>query len=219
MANSTRYRRSSVRSVSTAVALFALSCSGSGQVSQENLVPAASAGDEPPPPSAASAEPKSSRGRIVVQARCAGQNVEAHGRMPIERDLVVDFDMGQEFTAEAGTRRIEVTLTQEGVLVDKPTRPIDVAVEADKLAKVNVVFPSAKVQLSLLINGKPQPATPLKLVRDGAVVAEVRSGGPLFQVTPGNYEAEVQVRNKTVRVKGLVFFESTDQVVPVRAQL
>ena len=61
--------------------------------------------------------------------------------------------------------------------------------------------------------------TEIKLIRNGNVVAQVKSGAPAFLVSPGNYEADVPVRGKTVRVKGLVFFEGTEQVVPVRAQL
>jgi hypothetical protein len=204
---------------------FALSCAGSSP-GAEVPAPAASAGDEPPPTAAAATHEvgptveagKSARGRIVVQARCAGKLVPARGRMPIERELVVDFEMGQEISAEAGTRRIEVALTDSTILIDKPTLQLDVVVEPQKLAKVEAVFPWAKVQLNLLVNGKAQPPTAVKLIRGGNVVAEVKSGGPAFLASPGNYEAEVSLRGKPVRVKGLVFFESTEQVVPVRAQ-
>jgi hypothetical protein len=204
-----------------ASALFVLSCGGSGRTS--DLAPAASAGDEPPPTAAepASTEPeKPARGRIVVEkATCAGQPVAVRGRMPIERELVVDFDVGQEFSAEAGTRHIEVTMLDDILMVDKPTLQLEVPVEPNKLAKVNAVFPWAKVQLELLVRGTVQPPTPIKLIRKGNVVAEVKSSSPAFLVTPGNYEAEATVRGKKVRVKGLVFFEGTDQKVPVRAEL
>jgi hypothetical protein len=161
---------------------------------------------------------KPARGRIVVQAKCRGKLVAAHGRMPIERELVVDFEMGQEFSAEAGTRHIEVTLPDNTILVDKPTLQLDVSVEPEKLAKVEAVFPWAKVQLNLVVNGSVQSATPIKLIRQGNVVAEVKSGGPGFLVSPGNYDADVQLRGKRVRVKGFVFFEGTEQAVTVPAQ-
>lgn len=206
-----------------ALALFALGCSATNTAAEAAQAPAASAGDEPPPqPTAAATTPeeevKPARGRIVMQATCAGKPVIAHGRMPIERGFVVDFTMGQEFSAEAGTRHIELTLAEDNVIVDKPTLQLEVPVEPNKLTKFNAVFPWAKVQLKLLVHGKEQPPTSIKLVRKGEVVAEVKSGSPAFLVSPGNYEADVPVRGKTVRVKGLVFFEGTDQVVPVRVQ-
>jgi hypothetical protein len=149
----------------------------------------------------------------------AGKPVAAHGHMPIERGLVKDFEMNTEFTAEAGTRNVDIELAEADVLVDKPTLHLEIPVERDKLTKFNAVFPWARVQLNLLIRGTAQPPTNIKLIRKGEVVAEVKTGGPSFLVSPGNYEADVPVRGgKTARVKGLVFFEGTEQVVPVRVQ-
>ena len=197
-------------------ALIALSCGGAGR--SEQLIPAASAGDEPPPiAAAASEEPaKPGRGRIIVNPTCQGQPVEIAGHMPIERGLVVDFGKNQEFSAAAGTRHITVTMLDDIILVDKPTLELDVEVLPDKLSMVDARFPAAKVQLTLLIRGKEQPATDIKLIRKGETVATVKSSSPAILISPGNYEAEVQVKGKPVRVKGLVFFEGTDQVVPVR---
>mgnify|MGYP003449651339 CR=1 FL=1 len=223
MTNNTRQRSPSVRSVSTfgciALTLIASSCGSAGTGAQEAQPPAASAGDEPPPSAAAATPDKPTRGRIIVQATCAGKPVEVQGRMPIERELVVDFRVGHEFSAEVGTRHLEVALVDDTILIDKPTLQMDVDVESGKLTRVNAVFPWAKVQLNLLVRGTVQPPTPIKLIRNGNVVAQVKSGAPAFLVSPGNYEADVPVRGKTVRVKGLVFFEGTEQVVPVRAQL
>lgn len=136
--------------------------------------------------------------------------------MPIERDLVVDFKAGEEFSAAAGTRHLEITMLDDIILVDKPTLQLEVNVEPNKLSKIEAVFPAAKVKLKLLIHGTEQPPTPIKLIRKGELIATVKSGPPAFMVSPGTYEAEVQVRGKPARVKGLVFFEGTDQEVPVR---
>jgi hypothetical protein len=202
----------------TTLVLIAFGCAGTIG-SEETRAPAASAGDEPPPTAAAQApeeEVRPARGRIVVQAKCAGKSVVAVGKMPIERGLIVDFKMGQEFSAEVGTRHIEVTLDDDSALIDRPTLQIEVPVEERKTSQVEAVFPWAKVQLNVLVNGTVQPPTSVKLIRKGEVVAEVKSSTPHFLVSPGNYEADVQLKAKTVRVKGLVFFEGTEQVVPVR---
>ena len=203
---------------------FALSC-GAASVSEEHPAPAASAGDEPPPSAAAAptvperdvVPVKSGRGHLVVQAEVAGKSVPAHAKL-LEGDSATDFEMGEQVSAESGTRRIEVSLADDSVLVDKPTQELEVFVEPHKTAQVKAVFPWAKVQLNLLVSGRPQPATHVKLVRAGKVVADVHTGAPMFEVSPGNYEADVPLRGKTVRVKGLVFFEGSEQVIPVRAQ-
>ena len=204
----------------TTLAWIALSCAGANNT-EENRAPAASAGDEPPPsaaPAVSEEEAKPARGRIIVHAKCAGKPVVAFGKMPIERGFVVDFKMGQELSAEVGTRHIEVTLDDDSTLIDRPTLQLEVPVEARKTSNVEAVFPWAKVQLNVLAHGAVQPPTNVKLIRKGEVVAEVKSSGPAFLVSPGNYEADVQLKGKTVRVKGLVFFEGTEQVVPVRAK-
>ena len=205
----------------TTLMLIAWSCAGTNG-SEETRAPAASAGDEPPPsaaPELPEEEHKPARGRIVVQAKCAGKPVIAVGKMPIERGFVVDFKMGQEFSAEVGTRQIEVTLDDDSALIDRPTLRLEVPVEERKTTQVEAVFPWAKVQLNVLVHGSVQPPTSVKLIRKGEVVAEVKSGGPVFLVSPGNYEADVQLKGKIVRVKGLVFFEGTEQLVPIRAKL
>ena len=73
----------------------------------------------------------------------------------------------------AGTHRVEVSLADDSALVDKPTRQFDVTVEPNQKTKLNAAFPWAKVQLNLLVNGKPQPATRVKLIR------RRRSGRPM----------------------------------------
>ena len=217
---------------STSLALFALSCSGTSGIGNDNRAPAASVGDEPPPqaatnssaneaaPTPALTPAQAPRGRLTLQSKVAGKIVQANARMLVaDVDRPVEFQMGEEIRAESGTQRIEVTLVDDSVLIDTPTLRLDVYVEPNKLAKVEAVFPWAKVQLNVLVQGRLQPPTSVKLVRNGNVVAEVKSGAPAFLISPGTYEADVQVRGKVVRVKGLVFFESTEQVVPVRAQL
>lgn len=205
---------------------MALSC-GATPDAEHPFAPAASVGDEPPPSTAKEdptieqeSEPsQQARGRLLVQAKFEGKLVPAHVRMLLSDDYTFDFESGEEVSAFAGTQRLELKLANESLLVDNPTLPVEAFVEPDKLSRVDAVFPWAKVQLRVLVRGSEQPPMPVKLVRDGNVVAEVLSGPPAFLISPGTYEADVQVRGKTVRVKDLVFFESTDQSVPVRAQL
>lgn len=202
------------------LALIALSCAGHRV--DETAVPGASAGDEPPPraanlEAAPGASPaKSERGHVVVtEASVAGKAVPAHARME-NGDRPIDFELGEEISAEAGTRHISVSLADDSALVDKPTRQFDVFVHPGKATKLAAAFPWAKVQLNVIERGRSVPRAPVKLFRDGKLVAEVKSGPPAFLVSPGNYEAEVNVRGKALRVRGLAFFENSEQTVPVQ---
>jgi hypothetical protein len=199
------------------LAALALSC-GTNRVTDANTVPAASAGDEPPP-SAAAARPAAApasegRGRLLVKAKVAGQVVKAHARL-VDGGHAIEFEAGEPIETAAGMRRLEVALVDDSALIDQPTLQLDVVVEPYKETNVNAAFPWAKVQLNLLVHGRAQAATAIKLLRSGNVVAEAKSGQPSFLISPGTYEAEVAIHGKPVHVKGLAFFESSEQVVPV----
>ncbi|HKU38826.1 MAG TPA: hypothetical protein VJR89_11785 [Polyangiales bacterium] len=195
------------------------SCSGE-HVSADNPAPAASVGDEPPPehaptPTASAAAP-AGRGYLLVQCKVASKVVPARARL-ILGENTRDIELGSEVSVDAGAQRVEVTLADDTALVDKPTRQFDAFVEPHQKARLEAVFPWAKVQLKLLVHGKEQPPTALKLIRDGNVVAEVKSGPPAFMVSPGTYDVEVMLRGKPVRANRLAFFESSDQLIPVVA--
>ena len=225
MTNHTHDGNGSVRSVRVlgciGLVLMTSSCSGE-HVSADNPAPAASAGDEPPPVHATTLTAPSTapavvgRGYLLVQCKVAGKVVPAEARL-IVGESSRDIAPGSEINVEAGAQRIEVTVLDATALVDKPTRQFDAFVEPHKKAKVEAVFPWAKVQLKLLVHGKEQPPTALKLIRDGSVVAEVKSGPPAFMVSPGTYDVEVTLRGKPVRANRLAFFEGSDQVIPVVA--
>lgn len=169
----------------------------------------------PSGPEAQAVPNQAGRGYLVVQATVAGASVPARATM-VDDNQASEFELGKDMNVAAGTHRVEVSLTDDSALLDKPTRQFDVTVEPNQKAKLNAAFPWAKVKLNLLVSGKAQPATRVKLIRAGEAVAEVNTG-EMIKISPGNYDVDVPVRGKTVRVKGLAFFEGSEQVVPVRA--
>jgi hypothetical protein len=208
------------------LAMFVLGCGAGSSVSQRNMAPAASAGDEPPPhaamaqaaPNEAQAVPtEAGRGYLIVEATVEGKSVPAHALL-VDDHQASELELGKDISMPAGVRHVEVSLADDSVLIDKPTRQFEVTVEPNQKTRLNAAFPWAKVRLDLMVNGKPQPSTRVKLVREGATVVEVNTGAPMFQISPGDYDADVPVHGKTVRVKGLVFFDGSEQVIPVRAQ-
>jgi hypothetical protein len=126
---------------------------------------------------------------------------------------------GESISLPAGTQRISVTIAEATALLDKPTQNLSVFIEPGKTTPVEVTFRWAKVRLDVLVGGRSQGKVPVKLFRGGEVVAELQSGTAPQAISPGKYEADVLLRGRTIHVTGLVFLESAEQTVPVRAQL
>jgi hypothetical protein len=71
----------------------------------------------------------------------------------------------------------------------------------------------------VLVGGRSQGSVPVRLLRNGETVAELKSGTTPQAISPGKYEADVMLRGRTIHVTGLVILEGAEQTVPVRAQL
>jgi len=199
----------------------AFGCGGSTPPAVQAPPPAASAGDEPEP-AAAVAEPTtapapSGTGSFVVSAQVDGKDVPAQVKVVGERPI--EGMTGEEISAPAGTLQAVVTVTDDKVLLDKPSQTLEVFIAPGKVAKVQASFPWAKVQLNVLVGGHAQPGVLVKLLRGGQPVAELKSGSEHKFVSPGKYEADVMLHGAALRVKGLVFLEGAVQTVPVRAQM
>jgi hypothetical protein len=158
------------------------------------------------------------RGSIVVTARVDGQPVAARVKV-LEGSSGLDGATGESISLPAGNQRISVTIAETAALLDKPTQKLSVFVEPGKPTAVDVTFKWARVRLDVLVGGRSQGSVPVKLVRNGEVVAELKSGAKPQAITPGKYEADVILRGRTIHVTGLVFLEGAEQTVPVRAQL
>jgi len=125
---------------------------------------------------------------------------------------------GAPITLPAGEYRVEVRVNDPAVMADTPTQTRQLSLQAGQNSQLEAYFRWAKVSLNVLVGGRPSPGARVKLLRDGQVVAELQSGAPPVAITPGRYEADVQLRGSVVRVTGLQFPEGATQTVPVRAQ-
>ena len=103
-------------------------------------------------------------------------------------------------------------------MADRPKQTREVFLKPGEDARVEATFPWARVQLNVLVGGRSQAGVPVKLLRDGEVVAELKGGAKHTAITPGKYEADVLLRGATIRVTGLLFPESATQTVPVRVK-
>jgi hypothetical protein len=153
-----------------------------------------------------------------VTARVDGQPVPAHVEVP-DAGRKLEGNSGEPIALPSGDQRIIVTISDPSALLDKPTQRLSVFVEPGKPTAVDVTFRWAKVRLDVQVGGHSQRGVPVKLMRAGEVVAELKSGEPLQAISPGKYEADVLLHGRTIHVTGLQFLEGAEQTVPVRAQL
>jgi hypothetical protein len=156
---------------------------------------------------------------VDVRALVAGQVVPVHIRVFDETGKVaMEAESGAPIALRAGSHRIELQISDAAALADKPKQTREVFLEPGKTTLVEATFPWAKVQLNVLVGGRSQAGVPVKLLRNGEVVAQMKGGAKPAAITPGKYEADVLLKGTTIRVKGLLFPEGATQTVPVRVQ-
>lgn len=155
-----------------------------------------------------------------VRVLVAGQVVAARIRVFDETGKVAsEADSGTLIALRAGSHKIELQISDPAALADTPKQTREVFLEPGKTTQVEATFPWAKVTLNVVVSGRTQNGVPVKLLRNGAVVAEMKSGAKPAAITPGKYEADVMLKGSTtIRVKGLLFPEGATQTVPVRVQ-
>lgn len=154
-----------------------------------------------------------------VRALVAGQVVPARIRVFDESGNVSsEGESGTLIALRAGSHKIELQISDAAALADMPKQKREVFLEAGKTTQVEAAFPWAKVTLNVLVGGRSQNGVPVKLLRNGEVVAQMKGGAKPAAITPGRYEADVLLKGTTIRVKGLMFPEGATQTVPVRVQ-
>jgi hypothetical protein len=156
---------------------------------------------------------------VLVRALVNGQIVAAHVRvLDADGGGAVDGVAGTALSLRAGAHRAEITIDDAAVLADRPTQVAELFIAPGKETAIDATFPWSKVQLNVVAQGRSLHGATVKLIRNGAAVAEMKSGAQPAMISPGKYEADVLVNGATIRVKGLLFPENGAQTVPVRVQ-
>jgi hypothetical protein len=203
----------------------------SGTAEEHAQPPAASQGEEtspeepvtPDPVEESEPEPEPARasgpGTVTLTARVDESTVPATVRILDEAGEVTrEAASGEPISLPAGDYRVEISITDPKALADKPTQARQLLVQPGENPPIEARFRWAKVTLNVLVGGRAQPGAKVTLLRDGEPVAEMKSGAPPAAITPGRYEADVQLKGSIIRVKGLQFPEGATQTVPVRVQ-
>lgn len=205
--------------------LVAVAACGGGESAQVAPQPAPmheaqTSGDEPEPAAPAPQAEEipmrtSGPAQITVTAQVRGEPIAATVRLSGEDGNVVEGKAGERLSLQSGTYALEVSVTDASKLADKPTERRDVVIEAGADLTENVEFPWSKVQLNVKVNGTFDAKAVVRLIRQGAEVAKVPSGGDYIMLSPGRYKAEVQTRGTSIEVPELMFPEGATRDVPV----
>jgi hypothetical protein len=171
-------------------------------------------------PSEARAEPPATGpASMLLRATVDGKPVAAHVRvLDAKGGSVAEGPTGSPLELRAGTYRAEISIDAAEALADRPTQTRELFIQPGKQTEIEASFPWSKIQLNVLVSGHAHNGATIKLIRNGAVVAEMKSGAKPALISPGKYEADVVLQGTTIRVKGLLFPENGAQTVPVRVQ-
>lgn len=157
---------------------------------------------------------------ITVKATVKGMTAASTVRLLAEDgSAAAEGQGGDKLTVAAGTYTLEVQVTDETLLVDRPTKTSEVTLEAGRAIEQEVPFPWARIKLTVQVNGKPDSSALVRIFRKGAVAAEIRSGSDYVNVSPGRYKAQVKVRGAEIDVDEIMFPEGATREMPVPVAL
>ena len=157
---------------------------------------------------------------LVVDVIVHGKPVPAGVRLTdADGQDVATGKSAEQIALQSGEYTLQVQITDEAVLLDKPTQTRTVTLQPGEALSQKVEFPWAMIQLNVRINGNLDANAEVHLGRNGEPVAVLKSGAPNVPISPGRYAAEVKTKGTTTKIDGLMFPEGATQSVPVNLQL
>ncbi len=163
------------------------------------------------------AAPASGPASIAVTPKVAGQAVA--GRVQIVNEAgetVAEGSAGQSFTVKSGSYTVQVQVTDEKALADRPTRTMEVDLQPGAQSKQEMSFPWCKVRVVVRIKGKKARKAEVKLIRGGEHVATLQSGAAQHvPLSPGHYQAEVTSGGTMTKLDDVMFPEGSTRDVPI----
>lgn len=223
-----------MRNIVLLVSLICWGCGGSqsqptsGPAKEPSAAGVQTPSEKPAEGPAQAAEPKEAveptmpvgPASVLIQAIVKGKPTEAKIKIVDQAgNVAAEGKAGEKLTVQSGKYQAIVQVTDVDALVDKPSKNIDLDLQAGAEDKEQVSFPWAKIRLNVRIDGKVDTKAQVKLIRDGTPVATVKSADKDYvQISPGRYQAEVSAKNTKATVDNIMFPEGATQDVPVDVQ-
>jgi hypothetical protein len=225
-----------ISSISIVSLLFCLGCGGSAPPPTTTATEGQSADDTKASTASLPSREQSRSSALSSESQPSAKKAQPVGPASVTIDVTVKgkpaaaaiqlLDEGGKVTAEgkAGEKIITssgkydavVQVTDTSALVDKPTKHLAIALRPGQDAKEQMSFPWARIRLNVKIDGRLDAGAVVNLLREGAVVASVKSADQEYvQISPGRYQAEVNAKNTKTMLNNVMFPEGATQDIPV----
>jgi hypothetical protein len=126
---------------------------------------------------------------------------------------------GERLTLESGEHTLLVAIEDAKVLADRPTKRMPLTLLPGDDVEQKVEVPWASDQLNVRVNGQLERNATVRVLKQGAEVAKVKSNAEHITLSPGRYQAEVKTRGATILVEQVLFPEGATQTVPVDVRM
>ena len=134
--------------------------------------------------------------------------------------VAAEGDSGTLFTLAAGSYTAVASISDEAVMLDKPSVRHRFDVSPGDSRTETVRFPYARVKFSVTINGRAQTKGTVALKRNGAVVATIDVAAADFAtITPGRYEGVVKSGNAEITLPEVLIPEESTRTIPLTLTL
>jgi hypothetical protein len=217
-----------MRRTTTVVGLSLTLIACGGGATEPEAESAESSGSEAAPPAtpieaAPEAEaspdpgPTSGPSQVSVTATVNRQPVPAHVRLvAADGSTAAEGEVGTKLDVPSGTYTLEVAVTDAKALADKPTEKREVTLLPGGDTTEVVDFAWSKIKLNVRVNGTLDPKAVVRLLRKGAVVAEIQSASDHVMISPGRYGAKVKPRGtEEIEVDELMVPQGATRETPV----
>lgn len=160
--------------------------------------------------------------RLVVRIEVDGR--ESPGEIVVldeNQSVVGRGQSGAPFSLPAGRYTLQTRIDDPAVLVDKPSRTMNVLLDPGEEASTTVEFGRSRVRLRVEKNGKAVRDARVVLKREASdeVVLDYTPGDDHVAISSGRYDATVHFRDGSLApVSGLVFMPGATQDVPIRVR-
>jgi hypothetical protein len=157
---------------------------------------------------------------LTLDAQVRGKSVPAKVRLlAADGSEAATGEAGQKVAVQSGEYTLEVEITDDDTLIDKPTQKRQLVVNAGDELHEKAEFPWSMVTLNVRVNGRLDRGAKVVLMRDGKEVATLPSGAAPAPISPGRYEAVVETRGARIEVKGMLFPEGGTETAPIDVRM
>lgn len=134
--------------------------------------------------------------------------------------VAAEGNSGTQFTLAAGSYTAVASISDEAVMLDKPSVRHRFDVSPGDSRTETVRFPYARVKFAVTINGRAHTKGTVALKRNGAVVATIDVAAADFAtITPGRYEGIVKSGNTEISLPEVLIPEESTRTIPLTLTL